>query len=124
MRLKNMADEHIQNCINLADTDTRKYWEIAKPIFEKEMKRRDTKRLVFRHGDVNHLRPQYYSYKGGWTNVNSCGDCGRLALSEDMYVSNPCPSCGGPIVCEKLVGMWNHKENKWETMKKKQASRI
>ena len=41
IRVRSMADEHIQNCINLADTSFRPYWKKAKRIFEKELKRRE-----------------------------------------------------------------------------------
>jgi len=118
IRVSKMADEHIQNCINLADTSTRPYWQIAKPIFEKEMKRRDKKRTVFVHSKIHHCKPGDILYNGGWARINTCSDCKRIAFFMDMTVINPCPACGGLVIGDKIVGVWDIKENKWITKPK------
>jgi hypothetical protein len=118
MRVSKMADEHIQNCINLADTDTREYWEIAKPIFEKELARRDAKRIVFMYNGIAHRRPTDYAYSGGWDGVTKCSDCSRTALDFDMSISGPCPSCGGKVK-SGFVGTWDQEDHRWITKKEK-----
>ena len=45
----------------------------------------------------NHLKPRYYRYCGGWTNVCICRECKSIGLYEDMHPVNPCPFCGGIV---------------------------
>lgn len=67
----------------------------------------------------NNLSPIYYGYTGGFTNLNTCSECGLTGLYEDMHAANPCPSCGGKVY-NSQSGYWGEidGEQQWITKDK------
>lgn len=52
----------------------------------------------------NNIPPNYYNYKGGFTNLTICEECDTAALYEDRHPVYPCPDCGAKLI--EKVGRW------------------
>lgn len=47
--------------------------------------------------DVDHLKPQYYGYKGGYNKINKCENCNLIGMYEDLHEADSCPRCGHKV---------------------------
>jgi len=61
---------------------------------------------------IQHKKPWYYKYHGGYANLTQCEECKMTGLREDLHPVDPCYYCGGKVK-EIGAGIWIEPVEKW-----------
>jgi hypothetical protein len=80
-------------------------WFILKLIFKGMYETAIEREGTIKGRIVNHIKPRYYGYSGGFDDITKCSKCNLTGLYEDLHPASPCPKCGGEVE-EIGAGKW------------------